>query len=454
MLLVQPQINLSEKQSQAWHYLNDSTTTEILYGGGAGGGKTLLGCIWHIYRRITYPGTRGLIGRAKLSSLEESTLVTLFKVCADMGYEAGVDFNYNSQKHIITWSNGSKTILKDLFLYPSDPDFIALGSTEYTDAFIDEINEVTEKAADMVASRIRWMLKEYNLVPKLLGTCNPSPGWVKNKFIVDDLRQPVKLKSHQKFIHALLSDNPDASFKDLYKVQLERMASDYDKQRLIYGDWETERAIKNPFAHQYNAERHESTDAVFDPTKQLVISIDFNINPFAVTFHHVWRDTRGVHHHQFDEMSIENGSIPAMVERVNESRYAPYLQSAILTGDAMGKVRQIGERDHASLYKQLLKGWRMSDTQLRVPPNPTHENSRADVNYFLLHHPDYKINPASCPQTARDMKVVQCDAFGQIIKRDRKDINQRADFLDAGVRYPINTFWKHAIERHQKTGTW
>src|SRR6478609_3988776 len=129
-------IDLSQKQSNAWHYLEDKTTNTVLYGGAAGGGKSYLGCIWHVTRRMTYPKSRGLIARESLNSIEESTLVTLFKVCELMGYQAGRDYKYNAQKHTILWKNGSKTVCKELRYIPSDPDFQRLGSTEYTDAFI------------------------------------------------------------------------------------------------------------------------------------------------------------------------------------------------------------------------------------------------------------------------------------------------------------------------------
>ena len=38
----------NKKQFEAIKFLNDDTTTEILYGGGASGGKTFLGCAWII----------------------------------------------------------------------------------------------------------------------------------------------------------------------------------------------------------------------------------------------------------------------------------------------------------------------------------------------------------------------------------------------------------------------
>jgi hypothetical protein len=220
----------------------------------------------------------------------------------------------------------------------------------------------------------------------------------------------------------------------------------------IYGEF-VEYSGNNPFAHQYKPEKHESTKAIWQQNKQLIISNDFNLNPFAVAFIHIWQDNAGFHHHQFDEGEITNGSIPAMIDFVNyrhEGRYFRQLQAARLSGDAMGNNKDISQRDNSSLYQQLLRGWNMNITQLSVSNNPTHENSRSDVNYVLLHHPDFIINPDTCPNTCRDMRTVQCDAFGKIIKRDRKDINQRADYLDGAVRYPVHNFHRQWINRHQQ----
>ncbi len=41
----------------------NDTVTELLYGGGARGGKSAFGCIWQILRRITLPGSVGLVCR-------------------------------------------------------------------------------------------------------------------------------------------------------------------------------------------------------------------------------------------------------------------------------------------------------------------------------------------------------------------------------------------------------
>ena len=68
------------RQIEALNFLNtDSIVEQLLYGGAAGGGKTKFGCMWQIQRRLKYPGTRSLIGRAKLDNLKKTTLNTFFE---------------------------------------------------------------------------------------------------------------------------------------------------------------------------------------------------------------------------------------------------------------------------------------------------------------------------------------------------------------------------------------
>lgn len=215
----------------------------------------------------------------------------------------------------------------------------------------------------------------------------------------------------------------------------------------IYGEFVDMSAV-NPFMTQYAMKKHEDKMSKFDNRKQLFMSIDFNINPFAIIFFHNWRDKQGEHLHIFDEISIKNGSIPQMVDEI-KLRYGAQLPNCRITGDAMGKKREIAERDNASNYRQLQRGLGIRDSQLQLPANPSHDNSRADCNYALYHYPDFKINPIKCPGTARDMKIVQCDAFGKIIKSNRKDISQQADFFDC-VRYGINTFLWDWLKNHSK----
>ena len=71
----------TKKQEKAWEILNDNTTTEFLYGGSAGSGKSLLGVSWLIINCLRYPGTRWMMCRAVLKDLKASTLLTFFEIC-------------------------------------------------------------------------------------------------------------------------------------------------------------------------------------------------------------------------------------------------------------------------------------------------------------------------------------------------------------------------------------
>jgi hypothetical protein len=222
------------RQSEALKFLSvDSDVETILYGGAAGGGKTMLGCMWQILRRLKYPGTRSLIGRAKLDTLKKTTMATFFQVANEIGLKAGEDFIYNQQSHIIKFSNGSEIILADLFLYPSDPMMTDLGGLEITDAFIDEATEITEKAYSIVSSRIRYKLNEFGLKPKILLTCNPSKGWIYNQFYLPYKNQ--NLPEHRAFVQALPGDN--LYLPDSYVTSLTRLP-EADRKRLLEGDWE------------------------------------------------------------------------------------------------------------------------------------------------------------------------------------------------------------------------
>jgi hypothetical protein len=226
-------MNLTLKQTAALDILEDNVTTELLFGGGAGGGKSALGCYWQLKRRLKYPGTRGLIGRETLKTLKDTTLVTLFEIAKMQGLISGKHYTFNGQSNSINFFNGSVILLKDLGLYPSDPNFDELGSLELTDLFIDEANQVTEKARNVAKSRIRFKLDENGLIPKSLYSCNPAKNWV-----YQDFYRPHKeglLTNERQFIQSLEKDNPYISKH--YRANLLALDAN-SRERLLHGNWE------------------------------------------------------------------------------------------------------------------------------------------------------------------------------------------------------------------------
>ena len=231
-------MKLSKKQTIAIDYLEDNGTNELLFGGSAGGGKSILGCYWLIKNSLKYPRTRWLMGRANAKTLKETTYQSFLKVCNLQGLKANTHFpvtaaNHKEYPNSILFFNGSVIMMRDLKYYPSDPEFDELGSLEITGAFIDEANQIINKAKQIVRSRIRHDLKENGLIPKMLMTCNPAKNWTYSEFY-----KPSKegsLPRNKTFIQSLVTDNPkiDPSY-----IENLRQLDKASKERLLYGNWD------------------------------------------------------------------------------------------------------------------------------------------------------------------------------------------------------------------------
>lgn len=225
-------INLTKKQTIAWNYLMDDKTNIVTYGGSSGGGKSFIGCLWIVTLCLKFPGIRCLIGRAVLAQLKMTTLNTLFETLDRMNLKANEHFVYNAQSNVLTFNNKSTIILMDLAYYPSDPMFQKLGGFELSAIMIDEAAEVSRMAYDILRSRIRYKLNEYNLIPKILLTCNPAQVWIKSEFY-----QPYvegTLPENIAFVPALAYDNP---YLPTSYVEMLKTLPEISRRRLLEGDW-------------------------------------------------------------------------------------------------------------------------------------------------------------------------------------------------------------------------
>jgi hypothetical protein len=225
-------IDLTKKQSQAWKLLMDNITNEVLYGGSAGAGKSWLGCLWITTLCLKYNGIRCLIGRTVLTQLKMTTLNTLFETLQSMGLKSGEHYVYNGQSNVITFTNKSEIVLKDLQYQPSDPNFDSLGGLELTAVFVDEAAQISQLAYNILKSRIRFKLNEYKLIPKMLMTCNPGQVWLKKVFYLPYIQD--SLEPNKAFVPALPMDNPHlpASY-----IEMLKSLPSAQRKRLLEGDW-------------------------------------------------------------------------------------------------------------------------------------------------------------------------------------------------------------------------
>jgi len=228
---------LTKKQAYAYLILTHKRynhITELGYGGGAGGGKSILGVLWLFDMCKKYPGVAYALGRKELINLKKTTLLSFFQVVNILGFEPEQHFILNSQTNIITFKNGSMIFLVDMANKPSDPLFTRFGGLELTGGFVDESNENNLQAIEILKTRLgRRKNKEYSLVPKLLETFNPSKNHVYTRYYKP--WKEGKLPKHRMFIPALATDNP--YLDDSYIEQLKN-ADKVTRERLLHGNFE------------------------------------------------------------------------------------------------------------------------------------------------------------------------------------------------------------------------
>jgi hypothetical protein len=348
------------KQIECFKALStDSPAQIVLYGGAAGGSKSFTGCAWQIMRRLHYAGSRGLIGRSKLDTLKKTTVKTFFEVAGMMNLRTGRDYELNGSTNVITFFNKSEIILKDLFQYPSDPVFDSLGGLELTDFYVDEVSQVTKKAVDVLRSRVRFKLNEFNLQPKALLTCNPSKGWLYNEFY-----DPWRTKTLQPmfaFVQALPGDNPH-----LPESYLQTLASlpEADRKRLLHGDWDFDESIDWLF--KYDDLLRCFRDEL--GTGEIFISADIARLGKDRTIICVWRGLQLIETHELHKKRIDE---VVQYMRGLISKYSVKLSNVIADEDGLGS----GAVDYLKC--------RGFQNQKRASKPETYVNQKAECYYKL-----------------------------------------------------------------------
>lgn len=358
--------------------------------------------------------------------------MTFFEAARDVfGLVNGLDFRFNQSKGWIEFSNGSIIFLMELKFYPSDPEFTDLGSLEITDAFVDEVPEITEKAWEILMSRIR-----YNLiggVPKALACGNPQNNWVKHRFVSDAQDQPVTLKEYQRTILALLDDNPDEKFREAYRRNLERL-NPYDRARLLYGDW-TVRLNEQPFFPSFDRSMVKS-GLVINYELPVWLSFDFNVKPTTCLIAQDYGDRIAV----IQEVQVNGGTEVLCDAVLSILDYPP--KGLKITGDYSGNT--------GSTAAGLLPGgvfntdFEIIKRKFRVGPaslidtrkaNAKHSHSFRLCDQFLRHVP-FEVDD-SCKVLIRELSDAQLTEKGKL-RKDRE--NFKMDAVDA-FRYLISAIF-------------
>lgn len=213
------------------------------------------------------------------------------------------------------------------------------------------------------------------------------------------------------------------------------------------GEWGKE-DVERRYCQNFNREKHVSELAVFNPNIPVIFSLDFNVEPFVCLCSHIWTDNKGMHFHAFKELVIEkNGDVSGMCDLIENTFGLKVVSSALFTGDAMQRKREITQRNNIDAWRMIDARFRLG-SRLRVPrSNPNVSENRHLINAIQAFHPDHIVNP-QCKGLIYDFQFVEATPEGDIIKKDRNKQNQRSDYLDA-YRYLCNTFLFDFFERYR-----
>lgn len=326
---------------------NSKKLPQIILGGGSGGGgKSYVGSVWIVSSCLRFPDLRAVVARKTLKSLKSSTFNTIKLVMRTWGLIEGENYKINNLDGIVTFYNGSTISLIELDDLPSDPELERLGSNEYSIAFIDECSQVSEKAVEVLFSRLRWNTAATFVYPRMLLTTNPCMNWVRSRFVQDENREPVVLRNHEAYVPYTVFDNPDKAFVATYRASLDKISDRVTRERILYGNWDFVDTNDAAAYWNFKGERHLKDnlhEQVYDPLKPIIISWDFNVAPFMSTIA-LQVDYENKKIYVLEEIlgrpEDKENNTPMLARKISKKYLADrHMGGMIITGDPAGLAR-------------------------------------------------------------------------------------------------------------------
>jgi hypothetical protein len=203
-----------------------------LFGGALGGGKTGAIVNESLQLVLDYPGNFGLLMRKTWPSFRDTVFPQLEKFTP-----REIVSSWNLSEKLIEFVNGSRLRYGGVGDGPNDWQKFMGG--EYGFIALDQAEEFTEQEFKMLSTRLRFKLPGIRY--HFLMTCNPSQGWLKERFIERSLPDHV-------FIPALPADNL-ANLPPNYVTNLLQILDENQVKALLHGDWNAAGAPDDVFGY-------------------------------------------------------------------------------------------------------------------------------------------------------------------------------------------------------------
>lgn len=255
---------------------HEATEFDVLYGGAAGGGKTVALVMEGIRACVRYPGIRVGAFRRTYSELEESMLAEL----SNFGFAKALGAHWHGSKYNLTFANGSRI----MFRYAETlVDASRRQGGQYQLLLFDERTLTPPDVCNFLESRLRSGRAEVPVLGIRSGT-NPGGighGDVKRRYVdATDGGEKIiidKRKRTVRFIPSKLSDNPHINAE--YANDLDALP---EAMRAAFrdGSWT---AFSGQVFEEWNVDRHIVPRFAVPPSWRRYNGIDYGWSaPWAV----------------------------------------------------------------------------------------------------------------------------------------------------------------------------
>lgn len=342
-----PDFTRIEKQSIAWHTIQDPQVEEVLYGGAKGGGKSVFGCLWSYIMAYSiaqkyfpqapeHPLPVGFMGRKVGKDFRNTTLNTWKRFVPANRYEI-----LGKPAEIIL-SNRVKILTGGL---DRSEDIQQFNSAELAFFFIDQAEETNIDDVSALRASLRLTINGEELDYKGLFTANPRQCWLKNEFIMN----PTKEK---RFVQALPGENPllpksyVPRLKDAFKHRPELL------QAYLFGDWSALEGPDNVIKDTWIEEASKLTFHYHKPRHLLVCDVARFGDDETVILHLeetqiIWEDTMAFGKKpttytsgMLQKLSYRLGGLPIVVDEDG------------VGGGVVDELRAMGEEVHGIIHQE------------------------------------------------------------------------------------------------------
>jgi hypothetical protein len=318
------------KQEEFINAVLSGDYTFVLFGGAIRGGKTFsLLALFLILCRI-YPGSRWALVRKDLPTIKRNLYPSWNKIKPTNFIQ-----KHNNETHTVTFTNGSQIIFYPEN-YAQDKQLDRWKGLEVNGFGFEEINECQQvtlyKAFERAGSYVVPGLK-VQPKPIVVGTCNPTQGWVK-----ETVYTPWKkgtLKKSWLYIQSRIHDNiPLLTAQPDYLPSLRENLNVYEFLVYVEGDWDVQLKTGGEFLANFELSDHVRP-GTWDVDKMICISLDSNVYPYvAVT---VWQ--------------VEIDGTKRLIKQVHELPASDPINTGTKAGKSVGEwLTSIGYNQRVKVY--------------------------------------------------------------------------------------------------------